>query len=323
MSSRISVALCADKNIEVSLHVTLYSLMNSSQCPIDINLIQKGYNRKDLENIHKTLRPFAGKYQLNIVGFNESPLFSKFHGLHGSQFNFTKLLLADLLPIDRVLYLDSDLSIGKDLSEVFSLDLNGFTIGAVASETIASSLRSDFYQSIGMNKDAKYFNSGIMVIDLKKWREQNITSQCLNFANKYADRLKFGDEAILNCIFHENFQTIDNSFNYPLYPNSDLASADSACIFHFVGSPKPFDLMGEFVHTNYSVFHNTLVQTYFRAYKSYSNLSIRKLNRTMRLSRSYYKCLLKHVSCRWTRFQRRIHNIFPANRLKSKATTHI
>lgn len=64
-------------------------------------------------------------------------------------------------------------------------------------KAIGESLRSKFYQSIGMKKEANYFNSGVMVMDLKKWRELDITSKCLVLANKYVDKLAFGDEAIM------------------------------------------------------------------------------------------------------------------------------
>ncbi len=295
MESGISVGLCADKNVEIGLHVTLYSLMQSAQSPVKINLVCKGYQSTDIDKIHKTLLPFADRYQLNLIEFDEMELFGKFSGLHGNKFNFTKLVLAKLLPEDRIIYLDSDLCVRRDLQELFDTDLNGFTIGASAVETIADSLRSSFYQSIGMNKEAKYFNSGVMLMDLKQWRELDITAKCLAFANKYVDRLAFGDEAILNCIFHENFQVIDPSYNHPLYPNSDLIKSNLNDIFHFVGSPKPFDFLGEWVHINFSMFHETLAQTNLRDYKSYRGLSIQRLKRTLRLVRSYYRCVGQHV----------------------------
>jgi lipopolysaccharide biosynthesis glycosyltransferase len=292
MKPEISVALCADKNVEVSLHVTLYSLLKSSQHPVKINLVQKGYQPKDIEKINQTLQSFSGKYQLNIIEFDESTLFGRFKGLHGSQFNFAKLILANVLSDDRIIYLDSDLSIAKDLSELFSTNLNGSVIGAASTETIGDSLRSTFYQSIGMKQTAKYFNSGVMLMDLKRWRELDITSQCLSFANKYVDRLTFGDEAILNCVFYENFQIINSCYNHALYPDSPpVQSNNSASIFHFVGSPKPCDFLGEFIHPNYPIFFDTLSQTSFRKYKSYLDFSLGKANRTARLLRSYYNFL--------------------------------
>lgn len=301
MESEISVALCADKNVEVSLHVTLYSLLKSSQHPIKINLVQKGYTSGDIDKIHLTLQQFPDKYQLNVIKFDENALFGKFKGLHGNQFNFTKLILANVLSDDRIIYLDSDLAIGKDLSELFSTNLNDFVIGASAIETISDSLRSTFYQSIGMKKEAKYFNSGVMLMDLKKWRELDITSQCLSFGNKYVDRVSFGDEAILNCIFYENFQTIDASYNHPLYPDSALVQLNSLNeIFHFVGSPKPFDFLGEFIHPNYAMFYDSLTQTIFRDYRSYLDFSFAKSKRTANLLRSYYNLLKKKIDYQLT-----------------------
>lgn len=241
MSHPISVALCADKNVEVGLHVTLYSLLNSSEHSIDINLVQKGYSATDIDRLHQTLSPFVGKYVLNAVSFDEKPLFGNFKGMHGSQFNFTKLMLAHIFSDDRIIYLDSDLIINRDLGDLYHTDLQGMTIGAAGVETIGSSLRSSFYQSIGMKSAARYFNSGVMLMDLKQWRDLDITHQCLAFANKYVDRVAFGDEAILNCIFYENnFHVLEKSYNHALYTTSPQISLDERDkIFHFVGSPKP------------------------------------------------------------------------------------
>jgi hypothetical protein len=52
-----------------------------------------------------------------------------------------------------------------------------------------------------------------------------------------------------------------------------------------------YDFLGEWLHRNYPMFYDTLAQTSFKDYKSYRDFSVRKLNRTVRLSRSYAKCL--------------------------------
>jgi lipopolysaccharide biosynthesis glycosyltransferase len=49
----ISVAMCADKNVEVGLHVTLYSLLKNSDRLVKINLVHKGYTNRDLERLKK------------------------------------------------------------------------------------------------------------------------------------------------------------------------------------------------------------------------------------------------------------------------------
>jgi UDP-glucose:(galactosyl)LPS alpha-1,2-glucosyltransferase len=298
MTTTISVALCADKNIEVGLHITLYSLLESSHHPIKINLVQKGYSSTDIDNIHKTLKNFHREYKLNTIDFDEYSLFGRYKGLHGSQFSFTKLMLASLLQQEeRVIYIDSDLVIKKDLTSLFSENLNGHVLGVSGVSTIQSAFENKFFTSIGMKPEAKYFNSGVMLMDLEKWRQLDITKQCLKFANKYANVFTFADQAILNYVFYENnFHELDKSYNHALYPNSEtIPIEDTDSIFHFVGSPKPWDFLGEVIHQNYSLSQHILSKTVFKDYKTYLDFSIHKAKRTVRLSRSYYNCLKQRL----------------------------
>jgi lipopolysaccharide biosynthesis glycosyltransferase len=292
MSSEISVAVCADKNIEVGLHVTLYSLLESSQNPVKIYFLQKGYLSEDIEALHKTLAPFAGLYKLIVIDFDDS-VFSNYKGLYGSKFTFTRIMLATLIPDERIIYLDSDLAITRDLTDLFQVDLNGYVIGASGVGSIEWSIERDFFISLGLDKEAKYFNAGVLLIDLDRWRTLNITKKCIEFADNNAKILRDADQAVLNYIFYRNnFLELDKSYNHALYPFSkpvDLHESDS--IFHFIGAPKPWDFCGEFVHRNYQFFRSFLYKTSFSDYRTYSDFSFHRVKRTLRLSRSYYRCL--------------------------------
>lgn len=290
--STICVALCADKNIEVGLHVTLYSLLESQQHSVRIYFLQKGYNSADIVKIQKTLQPFDGKYELKVIDFDDH-IFSKYRGLFGNKFTFVRLMLSSLLPEDKVIYLDSDLVVKKDLSSLFCLNLNEYVIGVSGIGNIGYSLENKFFISIGLDNDARYFNAGVMLINLEKWRQLNITKQCLEFADKYPNMLLAADQTILNYVFYKNnFYELDKSYNVALYPSSVFIESDSTNgVFHFVGSPKPWDFLGEFIHSNYPLFQSILSKTEFKNYKTYLDLSFAKLKRTLRLSRSYYKIL--------------------------------
>lgn len=292
MTPSIAVALCADKNIEVGLHVTLYSLLESSHHFIKIYFIQKNYKQDDIRKIHKTLAGFHEKYELNIIEFDDI-LFSKFRGLHGNKFAYTRIMLANILSEERIIYLDSDLLIRKDLGSLFFKDLNGHTIAVSGVGSIEYALENMFFTSIGLEKEAKYFNSGVMLIDLQAWRQANITKRCLEFAEKYPAMLLTADQTILNFVFYKNnFCELDRSYNHGLYPISEQISPDGDdSIFHFIGSPKPWDFMGELVHKNYPLFYSVLRKTEFSRYKTFSDFSVHKFKRTLRLSRSYYNCI--------------------------------
>lgn len=292
MSSEISVAVCADKNIEVGLHVTLFSLLESSRNPVKIYFLQKGYHPGDIEALHKTLSPFAGFYELIVSDFDDS-LFSKHRGLYGSKLTFARIMLATMIREERIIYLDSDLVITRDLGGLFRTDLNGHTIGASGVGTIEWSLESNFFTSIGLDKEAKYFNAGVLLIDLDKWRALNITARCLEFADKNAKMLRTADQTVLNYVFYRNnFLELDKSYNHALYPYTNpIDPQENGSVFHFIGSPKPWDFGGEFVHRNYQFFRSFLKKTTFSNYTTYLDFSFQRVKRTLKLSRSYYRCL--------------------------------
>ena len=78
---------------------------------------------------------------------------------------FFRYFIADEVLEDRVLYLDSDTIVNAKLDDLFYLDLQGYAIAAV----------QDFDQSGWLTT----FNSGVMVIDAKKWRENRLTQSLL------------------------------------------------------------------------------------------------------------------------------------------------
>jgi lipopolysaccharide biosynthesis glycosyltransferase len=290
MTFRIPIALAADRAIEVGLHTTLYSLMRSSSSRVSLFLFLDGFDSHAVERLRRTLKPFSDRFFLEVIQFKQS-VFSKYRSLHGNRMMFAKLLLTQIVPCDRIIYLDSDLVVNKDILTLFETRLEPHAIAASGVGTIRSSNENKFLNSIGLDLSAAYFNSGVLLIDLDNWRSHCITEQCFAFADRYPS-MAF-DQTILNYVFYRNnFVQLDDSFNLALYPSSPrVEDLQQNTIFHFVGSPKPWDLFGEYLHNNYNVFNDVLENTEFRGYKSYHSLSAKRLNRTLKLARSYYKAI--------------------------------
>jgi lipopolysaccharide biosynthesis glycosyltransferase len=149
-----------------------------------------------------------------------------------------------------------------------------------------------------LNEKAKYFNAGVLLLDLQQWRASGITKKCLEFAAKHLRDLIVADQTVLNWVFYENqFFELDTNYNTALYPTSKTVEPIVAGkIFHFVGSPKPWDFLGEVLHTNYSFFESVLSKTALRSYKSYRGWTFSRARRTFRLGRSYLYCLARTLA---------------------------
>ncbi|MBL8907139.1 MAG: hypothetical protein JNM20_10730, partial [Rhizobiales bacterium] len=205
---------------------------------------------------------------------------------------FAKVMLPNLLQEERVIYLDSDLLVKLDIAPLVNLDLSPYILGVAGIGTFEYSIESVFYASLGLDPKAKYFNSGVMVMDLKGWRESKISERCIEFGRLHPAELKTADQTLLNYVFYKNqFVELTPAFNRTTYPNAKPITADTQAIIHFVGSPKPWDIFAEIVHTNHRIFHDTLSKTAFCGYRTYLDLTPARILRTARLSRSYFRHL--------------------------------
>ena len=112
---------------------------------------------------------------------------------------FFRYFIADEVLEDRVLYLDSDTIVNAKLDDLFYLDLQGYAIAAV----------QDFDQSGWLTT----FNSGVMVIDAKKWRENRLTQSLLELTAKHHEHV-YGDQGILNMHFGDQWLHLDKEYNF-------------------------------------------------------------------------------------------------------------
>lgn len=108
---------------------------------------------------------------------------------------FFRLYLPSLLPanIDRVMYIDCDMIVRHSLEDIFNLDLKDKVVAGV------DDCRSDLYRiDIGEQPGQLYINNGFMLVDLKKWREQNLEVEFTKYiADRYGD-CTYMDQAPLN-----------------------------------------------------------------------------------------------------------------------------
>jgi lipopolysaccharide biosynthesis glycosyltransferase len=130
---------------------------------------------------------------------------------HVSRTAYARLLLDEYLPpeIKRVAYLDIDIIVRGEIKELWNCDLLGKTIGAV--RDVVPYAR---HKTLGLPSGAPYFNSGVMVIDLVRWREMSIGRRALEFACAYPSRIQWWDQCALNLILHGDWTPLDPGWNF-------------------------------------------------------------------------------------------------------------
>ncbi|HDZ5087889.1 TPA: glycosyltransferase family 8 protein, partial [Campylobacter jejuni] len=136
----------------------------------------------------------------------------------GNYSTYYRLKLGSYLPkkIKKCIYLDIDILVLSDIRELFNFDLQGKILGASfilhpwVEPLKPLNSKDDFFEL-----KSTYFNSGVLLIDLEKWREEEIEKKCLQFMKKYYIRNP-PDEVILNAIFGVDITNLPLSWNFLL-----------------------------------------------------------------------------------------------------------
>ena len=140
----------------------------------------------------KRLKRLEGRYdvKVNMIEFPFNDVISTFP-ISCSNWTietYYRLFVAELLPadLDRVLYLDCDIIVDGDVSEMYFSDLDG--ISALACTDIVS-VQSCSPERLGYDARHGYFNSGMMLINIPYWREHDILRRSIKFINDNSERL--------------------------------------------------------------------------------------------------------------------------------------
>jgi lipopolysaccharide biosynthesis glycosyltransferase len=162
--------------------------------------------------------------------------------------SYYRLLIPALLPpeIHRYLYLDADLVIEKDLTELFHTDLGQAPAAAVVDASHPTR------RLLGMRSTSRYFNAGVLLINRPVWLEQRVTKRALDLISRHPDQLAFHDQDTLNVLFDGIWLELPPQWNQQtgFWEQSaaqlglDRASHDrllrDPAIIHFTGRSKPW-----------------------------------------------------------------------------------
>ncbi len=128
----------------------------------------------------------------------------------GSLSQYARLFVSSKLPkeLQRVLYLDCDIIINQSIKELWNLDLHGKTIGA-----LMDAFSKYYRMNIGLEPDDIMFNSGVMLIDLDKWKNENVEARLLKFITRKQGKIQQGDQGALNAVLSHDTYCFDPRFN--------------------------------------------------------------------------------------------------------------
>ena len=202
------------------------------------------------------LETMVGKYKQHILFYEvDSAFFSQIAkkikrvvSLPFSIETLYRLKIAELLNVDQVLYLDSDIIVNEDLTTLWKKDISDYYCAAVldVKSTRKKITNKRHFKKIGIKPD-KYFNAGVILFNLKKIRKElNLFNTSVELLIKYSSDIIFFDQDVLNRILQKNTLLLPFEFNFipaAEYAPTSIKQDDldkQRYIIHFAGA-KPWN----------------------------------------------------------------------------------
>ncbi|WP_124065120.1 glycosyltransferase family 8 protein [Clostridium sp. E02] len=273
----MNVVYASNDSYARHLGVSLYSLLENNQTTpfIKVYVLSMGLTKDTICRLSEIAETFGRELILVELG-DLKTRFSYEVDTGGFDLSImARLFLADVLPADmkRVLYMDCDTVVLSSLEKLLRTNLNGKILGAVMEPTIYSCVKDQ----IGLSKEVPYFNSGVLLIDMDRWRKEKVQQKLLDFYQKKGGKLFAGDQDTINGSLSGEIESISPRYNfftnyryfhyrhlirlspaYEIYSKKEYSNARRhPVILHYMGDERPWK-QGNYNH-------------YRKAYERYLN----------------------------------------------------
>lgn len=214
----IPIFLASDENYAKYMAVTMTSIFTNTEEFIEFYILDGGITEETKKKFEE-LKSIKQNFSMEFIKVDMS-LFKKFPNIgHFSLNMYLRYLIPDLKPnLNKVLYLDVDLIINGDIKKLYNIDLEEYPLGAVPYPVDSANSgyvawSSSVKKGIGVAQDSLYFNSGVLSINCKYFREHDIQQSLFDKTAEMSKVLICPDQDVLNIIFENNYKILPANFN--------------------------------------------------------------------------------------------------------------
>jgi lipopolysaccharide biosynthesis glycosyltransferase len=242
------VASAADAGYAIPLAAMLRSALTGLRPggTVSVHVVDMGLSKADRERLARICAGNGAElawHDPGSHGLDQFPLTSRM-----TMATYARLMLSRLLPADvqKVVWLDCDVLVTGDLERLWRTELADRHLLAVQDPCVpfvSSRYGIRRWRELGLAEQAKYFNAGVMLIDLDRWRQDEIGEQASDYLRERGEDVMFWDQEGLNAVLCGRWGELDVRWNYcsGFTPRELPESARlEPWIVHFAGTLKPW-----------------------------------------------------------------------------------
>ncbi|MDR7240806.1 glycosyltransferase family 8 protein [Neobacillus drentensis] len=230
----IHIITAVNNNFSKHMAVMLFSLLENKKSK---NSLIFHVLETDLSEQNKLkLRRLVSRYraEISFIKMDESLIDHYLISGHISKETYFRINIPELIDqkIHKVLYLDSDMIIHDDITRLWEININEAFLAAV--EDPMGHYR---IADLAITEDS-YFNAGVLLINVTKWRKHAISDQVMRFLIENPSKIWWWDQDALNAILFDKWVKLDMKWNYQ--PLSQIP-LQYPSIVHFTSPMKPWN----------------------------------------------------------------------------------
>jgi|WetSurMetagenome_2_1015567.scaffolds.fasta_scaffold243676_2 lipopolysaccharide biosynthesis glycosyltransferase len=286
MNEKFNIVFASDRNYIQHLSAALISLLiNNRELAFTIYIISSGMTSKDRRRIDEITKGYRCEVKhltvsddLFVKLATEHPMYPK--GI------YYRLLIPSLIDEKKVLYLDSDIIVNGSIREMYNQEFGDAFVCAIEDPGF------DRHRQLRMDSTSRYFNSGIMLINLAQWKETGLQKKVIDFIENNPESIWFPDQCGLNSVINGRWKTMPLKFNqqssifsagfdekFDCFSREELQEArTNPVIIHYTSGSKPWHFRNK--HPYKSLYWKYLKMTPYR-HAIYSDLRPMHLLKSM------------------------------------------
>lgn len=243
----IPIFFTIDDGYAPYLHVALISLIKnaSKDRRYKIIVVYQELNEENRNNLAKLVEDYPNfemefKFMKQSLDMITDRIENRLRSDYFTMTIYFRIFIPDMYPeYDKAIYIDSDIIVPGDISELYDTDMHDNLIGVVTDGSVndVPELQRYMTESLGL-KLGDYFNSGMLLMNMKELRNVHLAEHFLYLLNKYHFDCVAPDQDYLNSMCYGKIEYLDSCWD--AMPNRNKPEIENPKIIHYNLFDKPW-----------------------------------------------------------------------------------
>src|SRR6267142_1729570 len=236
----VVLALTSDESYFPGLYCAVASALSAVEPArkVDVKVLDGGLPQASRDTLASLVERIGKRARLDFVKADPSIFDKATLGPGQSHMAYCRILLPHLLGVPRLIYLDCDVLVFRDLSELFDFELSAGKFVAAVPDSETRSLAHDsrgLAKAMELPAEGAYFNSGVMLMNLDELRKQDFFQRAVEFLNRKS-AYRFWDQSAINFLLYGQIDELPEYWNRASWRFDAQQNNDLDCLLHYTTS---------------------------------------------------------------------------------------